>query len=130
MTSPNQPVPTCALCAVEDDPSAFVFAGATVCVACHERMRSAVAAHLEPEAARAGRPIEYFLSALAYARRDGHWVVHLHTFQPGLVIGRQGATAQNIRQSLIEVTGDGDLRLNIASHDFDAKGCSRQAQPS
>ena len=125
VTTENTPVSCCALCAARAGPAtSFVFAGVTLCVECHERLRSAVRTHLEPEAARAGRPLEYFLTALAFARHDDAWVVHLHTFQPGLVIGRQGVTASNIRTALVEVTGDNRLRLNIAQHDFNGS-CTR-----
>ena len=120
----------CALCAVEDDGStAFVVAGLTFCRECHDRLTSAVSTHLEPEATRTRRPLDYFLSALVFAPDGDSWVVHLHTLQPGLVIGKQGATASKIRESLLAVkNGDDQLRLNIVSHE--AFGCPRPTEPS
>lgn len=74
------------------------------------------------------RPLEYFVSALIYVPEGVSWVVHLHTLQPGVVIGRQGATADKIRKSLVEVTGDDRLRLNIVGHEV--FGCPRAAETS
>jgi ribosomal protein S3 len=69
------------------------------------------------------------MPALVFAPDGDSWVVHLHTFQPGVVVGRQGVTASKIRQSLLEVkNGDDRLRLNIVPHEF--FGCPRPAEQS
>lgn len=122
------PISSCALCErVENQPKALVAAGAPLCLDCYDRLRAAVVAHLEPEASRARRPLDYVLSALFFVRGDENWTVHLHTFQPALVIGRAGATAGKLRRSLVEATGDEELRLNVASHDFDGCEQAREA---
>lgn len=78
---------------------------------------------LEPIAEAAGSPIAQFMSAIAYASEDDHWVLHLHTFRPGPVIGTKGATVHALRDGLVELTGDAELRLNLVSHE--PRGCSR-----
>lgn len=132
VTSPTQnSTNLCALCGIEgDDPAIFVDAGLTFCQPCHERLTSAVRTHLEPEASRTRRPLDYFMAALVFAPDGDSWVVHLHTFQPGAVIGERGATADKIRQSLLAVNGDGEsrLRLNIVPHEV--FGCARAAEPT
>ena len=113
------PQTTCALCAIVDDGTIpFVIAGLPFCQPCHERIRSAVRSHLEPEASRVRRPLDWFASSIVIEpERDGWWAVHLHTLQPGLVIGRKGVTADLIRRSLVEVRGDERVRLNVLPHE-------------
>ena len=74
VTTPD-PHTTCALCAVADDGTIpFVVAGLLFCEPCHERIRSAVRSHLEPEAARARRPLDWFASSIVVApEREGWW---------------------------------------------------------
>ena len=130
VSTPTEPRPTlCALCAAEERPDeSFVVAGLVFCPTCHDRLHAAVRSHLEPEAARTRRPLEYFVSALVFAPDQDGWVVHLHTLQPGLVVGQKGATATRIRQSLTAVKGDDRLRLNIVPHEV--FGCPPRPKPS
>ena len=75
------------------------------------------------------RPFDYFVSALVFVPEpDGWWVAHLHSFQPGAVIGRRGELADRIRQSLVDVKGDDRLRLNIAAHEV--FGCPARPDPA
>ena len=114
----------CALCRTDDDGTTnFVTVGLTFCISCHERLATAVRNHLEPEAARMRRPLDFFLSALVVVPDGDAWVVHLHTLQPGHVIGRRGETADAIRASLVEITQQDRLRLNIVPHE--PFGCGR-----
>ena len=123
-TTPTNRTDLCALCRAKDDGSTnFVAAGLTFCVSCHEQLATAVRRHLEPEAARLRRPLDFFLSTLVVVPDGNAWVVHLHTLQPGLVIGHRGETADAIRASLIELTQQDGLRLNIVAHE--PFGCSR-----
>jgi hypothetical protein len=119
-TTTEQPRRTanCAVCQAEDDGTAsFIVAGATFCEACHVRLTAAVRTPLEPEIARTRRPIDFFVSSLVFVPDGDHLVVHLHTLQPGLVIGAQGQAADRIRSALVGITGDAGLRLNIVPHD-------------
>ena len=68
------------------------------------------------------------MSALAYATEGDHWVVHLHTFRPGPVIGPRGATAQALRTALVELTDDAKLRLNLVEHH--GRGCKSETEPA
>lgn len=130
-TTQNSTISLCALCGIEgEDPANFVVAGLTFCQPCHERLTAAVRTHLEPEVSRRRRPLDYFVSALVFVADGDSWVVHLHTFQPGAVVGQQGTRAAEIRQSLLAVKGDdgSGLRLNIVPHEL--FGCPRAVEPT
>jgi hypothetical protein len=119
-TTTDQPtrMTRCAVCKTEDDGTTpFVVAGATFCSDCHARLTTAVRLPLEPEAARTRRPMDFLVSCLVFVPDGDHLVVHLHTLQPGLVIGARGETADRIRSALVDVTGDAGLRLNIVPND-------------
>jgi ribosomal protein S3 len=66
------------------------------------------------------------MSAIAYTIKDDHWYLHLHTFRPGMVIGRRGVTAQAILDDLREMSGDDRLALNLVGHD--GAGCTARAE--
>jgi hypothetical protein len=128
-TTTKNPTALCARCRTEDDGSTnFVVAGLTFCQTCHDDITTAVQANLESEATRTRRPLDYFMSALVVVPDGEGWVVHLHTLQPGSVIGREGATAERIREALIAVKGDDKLRLNVISHEV--FGCARLTEPT
>ena len=103
----------------------LLFAGqAPICRDCDERFRAVFRSHLTPVAESMNAPIDQFMSTIAYATEDDHWVVHLHTFRPGPVIGPRGATIQALRTDLVELTGDDRLRLNLVEHQ--GRGCKSE----
>ena len=109
------------------DPNRLLSAGgAPICADCDERVRSVFRNHLAPVALAANAPLDQFMSTIAYEREDDHWVVHLHTFRPGPVIGSGGATAQELRDGLVDLTGDEKLRLNLVEHQ--ARGCRSKSE--
>ena len=126
-STPSTTQTRCALCGTGDATTDFVVAGLTFCGACHDRLTAAVLRHVEDDVARTRRPPSYFVSALVFVPGDGSWVVHLHTLQPGLVVGKRGETADRIRRSLVEVTGDEGLRLNVVPHEV--FGCQPASAP-
>jgi hypothetical protein len=89
-----------------------------VCRDCHERFMAVLRTHLEPVADEHAVTLESVIDTLAYdaPSDDARWYVHLHTFRPGLVIGKRGVTAQAIRDDLVALTGDERFRLNIVEH--------------
>lgn len=120
MTSPTTTTTTSTTCALcnDGDSSDFVVAGLTFCRDCHDRLTAAAYSQVDVEVGRTRRPLAYFISALVIVPDDEtSWVVHLHTFQPGLVVGQKGETANRIRQALVTVTGHDRLRLNIVPHE-------------
>lgn len=123
-TNPQSRTTTCARCRAADDSSTnFVEAGLAFCSPCYAELSAAVRVELEADATRMRRPIDYFVSALVVVPDGEGWVVHLHTLQSGMVIGREGATADKIRRSLIAFKGDDRVRLNIVPHEV--FGCPR-----
>lgn len=100
----------------------LVAGSAPICVECDESFRSVFREHLAPVAQAFSAPLDQFMSTVAYEHDDDHWVLHLHTFRPGPVIGQRGATAQALRDALVELSGDQGLRLNLVEHR--ARGCS------
>lgn len=84
-------------------------------------MQQTIRELLAPIAEETGKPLDPGLvSAVMFDRElstegsdDKHWVVHLYSLSPGLVIGREGRTASVLRDELCRVAGDNDLRLNI-----------------
>lgn len=85
------------------------------------KIQSTIRERLAPVAAEHDKPLDPVLvSAVMFDREPGageegseHWVVHLYSLSPGLVVGRRGETAQALREELCTVAGDTDLRLNI-----------------
>lgn len=129
-TNPETTERRCAMCGQgPSDSKVLLFAGqAPVCRGCDDRFRSVFRNHLTPLADAASAPLDQFMSTIAYETRDEHWVVHLHTFRPGPVIGHRGATAEALRDDLVELTGDEKLQLNLVEHQ--ARGCKRETEPS
>ena len=116
---------TCARCGAGPTSESPVFArGRRLCSVCHERIRTTILDHVGPKASERGVPADYAVPMLHFSSEDGHWVVHVHSVTPGLLIGVQGTTAAAIRQSLIELFEDHSLRLNIVAHDFTSTGCT------
>lgn len=83
-------------------------------------MQALVRAHLRPVAEQRKKPLDpEVVSAVMFDREasgedDGdHWVVHVYSLSPGLVIGEKGETAAALLAELRRVSGDADLRLNI-----------------
>lgn len=83
-------------------------------------MQEAIRDRLGPIAEEHGKPLDPGLvSAVMFDREpleeddSRHWVVHLYSLSPGLVIGHQAKTATAIRDELCRLSGDSDLRLNI-----------------
>lgn len=120
----------CTMCGEgPSDSRVLLFAGrAPICGDCDERFRVVFRNHLAPVADAACAPLDQFMSTVAYETKDDHWVVHLHTFRPGPVMGPQGATAQALRADLVELTGDSKLRLNLVEHR--GGGCKNEAESS
>ena len=44
---------------------------------------------------------------------EEHWVVHVYSLSPGVVLGERGQTAAALRAELCRVSRDADLQLNI-----------------
>jgi len=82
-------------------------------------MQTAVREYLAPIAEEYNKPLDPGLvSAMMFERETGtdgkrHWVVHLYTLSPGLVIGKKAATVDALRDRLCDLAGDPDLRLNL-----------------
>lgn len=77
-------------------------------------MKAAACELLAPIAEEHGKPLDPGLvSAMMFDRDNGHWYVDLYTMCPGLVIGRRGATADALRDKLVEITGDDRLHINL-----------------
>ena len=83
-------------------------------------MQEVVREHLRPVAKEYQKPLDPgVVSAIMFDRESGeggeseHWVVHVYSLSPGLVIGKKGDTARALRSELCRVSGDGDLQLNI-----------------
>lgn len=118
----------CTMCGEgPSDSRELLFAGsAPICCDCDECFREVFRNHLTPIADSAKAPLDQFMSTIAYETRDDHWVVHLHTFRPGPVIGSRGGTVQALRAALVELTGDPELRLNLVGHE--GRGCKIEGQ--
>ena len=118
VTTPETDEQTCRLCGCTGGPDSALLRGRVpVCRECHERFREVFRMHLEPAALEHAVSLDSLMGPHVYdVPKEGEWYVHLHTFLPGLVIGRRGATAQAIRSSLVELTGDEGFRLNIVEH--------------
>lgn len=118
----------CTMCGQgPSDSKVLLVAGqAPICHECDESFRAVFRNHLTPVADSASAPLDQFMSAIAYETRDDHWVVHLHTFRPGFVIGHRGATAQALRADLVELTGDEKLALNLVEHQ--GRGCKSESE--
>lgn len=98
-------------------------------------MQTTIRDFLAPVAEEHNKPLDPALvSALMFDREGTHeggprrWVVHLYTLSPGLVIGRRGAVADELRGQLCGVSGDRNLRLNII--DFGKIHAGRQGWPT
>lgn len=82
-------------------------------------MRVAIGEMLSPIAEAYEKPLDPgIISAVMFDRDEGedgsrHWVVHLYSLSPGLVIGKEGRTATSLRDELCRLSGDDRLRLNI-----------------
>lgn len=89
-------------------------------------MQTEIREFLAPIAMEANKPLDPGLvSAIMFERitaeedefvsNDGsrHWLVHLYTLSPGLVVGPSGATVDELRGRLVAATGDCQLRLNL-----------------
>ena len=119
------PPRSCTCCGEpESSERRLLLAGVPICRPCDERFRAVFRTHLEPAADSVSRPLDHAMTALVYTRRDDRWYLHLHSFLPGLVIGRRGATAQAIHDDLVAMTGDDRLHLNIVEHGH--PGCSKK----
>lgn len=129
-TNPETTERRCTMCG--EGPSAskvlLVAGQAPICHDCDDRFRSVFRNHLTPLADAASAPLDQFMSTIAYATEADHWVVHLHTFRPGPVLGPRGATVQALRDDLVELTGDEELRLNLIEHQ--ARGCRSEGAPA
>lgn len=119
---------SCTMCGEgPSDSKVLLFAGrAPICRECDESFRAVFRNHLIPLADAASAPLDQFMSTIAYDTKDDHWVVHLHTFRPGPVIGQRGATVQALRADLVELTGDAELRLNLVEHQ--GRGCKNEPE--
>jgi hypothetical protein len=116
---PETEAKTCRLCGAPDTPEApLLRVGRTrICGGCHDRFLDIFRTHLEPAAAEHAVTLDSVMSTVVYdTTKDGDWKVNLHTFRPGVVIGRRGATAAAIRASLVELTGDPRFHLNLVEH--------------
>jgi len=82
-------------------------------------MQSAIRDYLAPIAEEYNKPLDPGLvSAVMFEREKGenghpHWVVHLYTLSPGLVIGKGAKVADGLRARLCDVGDDPALRLNL-----------------
>lgn len=82
-------------------------------------MQAAIRDILTPIADAYDKPLDPgLISAVMFDREPGedetrHWVVHLYSLSPGLVIGTEGRTATSLRDELCRLSGDEGLRLNI-----------------
>jgi hypothetical protein len=118
VTTPETTDETCRLRGSPDTPDTSLLRGrVSVCRNCHERFREVFRAHLEPLAVEQAVSLDSIMGTLVYdVPKEGQWYVHLHTFLPGLVIGRRGVTAAAIHASLVELTGDDQFQLNLVEH--------------
>jgi predicted RNA-binding protein YlqC (UPF0109 family) len=118
VTTPETTEQTCRLCSSSNTPESALLRGrVSVCRNCHARFREVLRAHLEPVALEHAVSLDSIMGTLVYdVPKEGQWYVHLHTFLPGLVIGRRGVTAAAIRASLVELTGDDRFHLNLVEH--------------
>ena len=129
------PVPKrCVVCDSHDDPErTYRRLGHPVCDRCDDAVRATVLEHLGPVAERHHRPYEYLVLTLVYEQRKDDETAYLHldlhSFAPGLVIGRRAVTVEALREALVEVTGDDRLHLNIRQHHPFAKSC-RAEEPA
>ncbi|HUQ38834.1 MAG TPA: KH domain-containing protein [Acidimicrobiales bacterium] len=119
---------TCTLCGNDESATTrlLVAGSAPICRDCDQRFRGVFRAHLEPIADSARSPLDQLMSTVSYVTEAGHWAVHLHTFRPGLVIGKGGATVNSLRDALVQLTGDAELRLNLVEHS--GGGCTSRAE--
>ena len=92
-------------------------------------MREVIRERLSKEADSAGVALDTVMSVVFFEGSHGHRTVHVHSFRPGIAIGRRGTVALELREGLRALTGDSDLSLNVHGHQAD-HGCGERRRAS